>query len=208
MAFAHEEVAKTKLAIDAGIHRLRPGLIDRTGDRPATRLASAAAGRFHDARATACHDGEARPGQGAADRARELVVRIVLPRPGRAEHGHARADEVEHPKAADELVKDPRRMAQLRESTIRAGQERTTRAAPGCAASSHPSEAVVHTPSLSNASARCDRPACEDAPPSATHDLRYGRERCSACTGSMPTSRRSDGGGRPRRWHPRHDRKP
>ena len=91
-------------------------------ERPA-RLAGAAVGGLHDARAAAGHHREPGGGELAADLARERVVAVVVGEARRAEDGDARADEVQGAEAAQELGEDAEQARQLLPSQPGADEE-------------------------------------------------------------------------------------
>src|SRR5262249_27460714 len=76
-----------------------------------------------DAGAAAGHDGEPGPGESGAEVAGHPVVTVVLVEAGRAEDGHARADEVQRPEPGDQLPEDAQRPGQFEPARLRPLQE-------------------------------------------------------------------------------------
>ncbi len=93
-------------------------------DRAPADVSGATVRGLHDAGPTAGHHREPGQGEAAAHFAAQLVVRMGLREPRRTEHGHAGADEVQGPEAAQELQEDAQRAPELEAPGARAGEER------------------------------------------------------------------------------------
>ena len=79
---AGEEVAELDPEVDVRVHALLVRQLDVAADGQAARLVTAAVGGLHRARSAAGDDRVARLGQAAADRAGQLVDRVVRRRSG------------------------------------------------------------------------------------------------------------------------------
>ena len=87
------------------IRRLFDGQSDVAAYRTPACVPGAAVGGFHEARATAGHHGEPQSRDASPDPATDVVIGMPLGAACGAEDGHARPDEMQRPKARDELVR-------------------------------------------------------------------------------------------------------
>src|SRR5262249_51408257 len=92
-------------------------------DRAAARFLRAAVRGLHDPGTAAGHHREAALRQAVADLAGEQVVRMSVAEARRAEHGHARADEVQLPEAADAVEQHAQDREQLAPTAARSLEE-------------------------------------------------------------------------------------
>lgn len=96
---------------------------DRRGDRTATGFLGASIGGFHDSRSAAGHDRESCLRDETGGLSGQLVVRVLFGEAGRAEHRHARTDEVKPSESSEELVADPKEPGELESSGLRPLEE-------------------------------------------------------------------------------------
>src|SRR4029453_1891530 len=120
---AHVEMPERDPTIEVRIRLLLLGQLDVAADGAPARLAGAAIRRFHDPGPAAGHHREPGARQPRAELAAEIVVRMISLEAGGAEHGDARADEVQRAEAAHELAEDADRPPQLESARLRALKE-------------------------------------------------------------------------------------
>ena len=96
-------------------------MLQPTDRPPASRRPTI--GSFHHARASPGHDGEPQAADRRADFASQLVVAMPLAEPRGSEDGHARADEMQHAEAANEVARGAEQDQQLFEARMRTFQK-------------------------------------------------------------------------------------
>ena len=110
---ADEEVAHRHASVQVGVWILFVRQLDVAPDRASADILGAPIGGFHDARAAAGENREPKLRQSGAQLASELIVRVVLGKPGRAEHRDAWPDKVQHAKAPQKVLHHPEQRLQL-----------------------------------------------------------------------------------------------
>src|SRR5205814_8577444 len=110
-------------AVEVGVGRLLERQFDVAANRAPTDVFRAAVRCFHDARAAAGHHSKPEPRNGRAHFSSQLVMRIVVLNAGGAENGHARTDEVEGAKSAQEIAHHSQEGDELLETRARSFEE-------------------------------------------------------------------------------------
>src|SRR4051812_6773490 len=121
--FSDEKIMQPYTTIEIHIGYLLEWQLDVASNRAATDVFCAAVRRFHNARAAASHDGEAKARNRRAHFPRQFVMRIVRCDSCRAEDGYARTNEMESTISAQKIAHDSQQRANPGEARFWAVQK-------------------------------------------------------------------------------------